>query len=106
MICRIRKFRGSVSRVQGGLFYFGGDNFHCWILLLEIYSPLKKVLYGIHLLMTDVSFRYCIGSNVDGPLVSGSLRSFVEKLGARSSAPGGGSAAACIASLVSMLSIP
>lgn len=45
--------------------------------------------------------RYCVGSNKDGPLVSGSVRSFVEKLGSRSSAPGGGSAAACVASVVS-----
>lgn len=45
-------------------------------------------------------YRYCIGSNKDGPLVSGSLRSFVEQLGARASTPGGGSAAACIASMV------
>ena len=38
--------------------------------------------------------------NKDGPLVGGSVRSFVEQLGARISSPGGGSAAACIASMV------
>ena len=44
--------------------------------------------------------RYCIRSNADGPLVSSTIRSFVEQLGARTSAPGGGSASACIASMV------
>ena len=41
-----------------------------------------------------------MGANADGPLVAGSVRSFVEQLAARTSAPGGGSAAACVASMV------
>ncbi|XP_064383158.1 formimidoyltransferase-cyclodeaminase-like isoform X2 [Halichondria panicea] len=43
--------------------------------------------------------EYRVGSNTDGPLASGSVRSFVEQLAARTSAPGGGSASACIASM-------
>lgn len=42
-----------------------------------------------------------MGSNADGPLLGGSVRSFVEQLSARTSTPGGGSAAACVASMVS-----
>ncbi len=49
------------------------------------------------------TLRYRVGSNADGPLVSSSVRSFVEQLSARTSAPGGGSASACIASMVSTL---
>ena len=73
------------------------------------FKPQEKIIESafkspsLYLWFDDcVGFRYCIGSNKDGPLVGGSLRAFVEKLGARSSAPGGGSAAACIASLVSV----
>lgn len=54
---------------------------------------LSKVYCLFHL-------RYCIQSNADGPLVGSTVRSFVEQLGARTSAPGGGSASACIASMV------
>ena len=50
-------------------------------------------------------YRYCIQSNADGPLLSSTIRSFVEQLGARSSAPGGGSASACIASMVKTLAV-
>ena len=35
----------------------------------------------------------------DGPLLSSSVRGFVESLGSRTSAPGGGSASACVASI-------
>ena len=45
--------------------------------------------------------RYKIGATMDGPLVSGSVRSFIEQLGARTSAPGGGSASALVATVVS-----
>ena len=45
--------------------------------------------------------RYKIGATQDGPLVSSSVRSFVEQLGARTSAPGGGSASALVATVVS-----
>lgn len=41
-----------------------------------------------------------IDLNQDGPLVSGSLRQFVEGLAARTSAPGGGAASAAIAAMV------
>lgn len=45
--------------------------------------------------------RYRIGATKDGPLVSSSVRSFIEQLGARTSAPGGGSASALVATVVS-----
>ena len=45
--------------------------------------------------------RYKIGATKDGPLVSGSVHSFIEQLGARTSAPGGGSASALVATVVS-----
>ncbi len=48
-----------------------------------------------------LTLRYCVASSADGPLASASVRSFVEQLAARTSAPGGGSASACIASMVS-----
>ena len=41
-----------------------------------------------------------IASNADGPLASSSLRQFIYALGSRSSAPGGGSASAAIAAMV------
>ena len=44
-----------------------------------------------------------IGSNKPGPLISSSVESFVKELGSRSSAPGGGSAAAVIAAMVSRI---
>ena len=42
-------------------------------------------------------FRYCIKTKE--PLLSLSLRGFIESVGARTSAPGGGSASACVASI-------
>ena len=50
----------------------------------------------------DCVGRYCIGARKDGPLLSGSLRQFVEQLGDRTSSPGGGSASACMASMASI----
>ena len=47
--------------------------------------------------------RYCIGSGKDGPLLSGSVRHFVDSLWAQSPTPGGGSASACIASMAAAL---
>ena len=44
-----------------------------------------------------------VGGDEDGPLVSMSLKGFIHSLGSRSSAPGGGSAAAAIAAIVSTL---
>lgn len=49
--------------------------------------------------------EYRMGTVEDGPLVRSSLRSFVEGLGARTSTPGGGSAAACMASMGSALAM-
>ena len=39
--------------------------------------------------------------NRDGPLLISSVRKFVENIGSRSFTPAGGSASACIASMVS-----
>lgn len=39
-------------------------------------------------------------TTVDGPLVSMSLKSFILSVGARTSAPGGGSVAAAVGALV------
>ena len=44
---------------------------------------------------------YMVGGNEDGPLVSMPLKEFICSLGARSSAPGGGSASAAVAAIVS-----
>ena len=46
--------------------------------------------------------RYLVGGADDGPLVSMPLRQFIYSLGSRSSAPGGGSASAAIAAMVSL----
>ena len=43
-----------------------------------------------------------MGGVEDGPLVSLPLRQFIYSLGSRSSAPGGGSASAAIAAMVSV----
>ena len=45
--------------------------------------------------------RYLVESAEDGPLVSMPLRQFIYSLGSRSPAPGGGSASAAIAAMVS-----
>jgi glutamate formiminotransferase/formiminotetrahydrofolate cyclodeaminase len=43
--------------------------------------------------------EYMVGERQDGPLASGSLRAFVEAVGARTPTPGGGSVAALLAGL-------
>jgi glutamate formiminotransferase / formiminotetrahydrofolate cyclodeaminase len=43
--------------------------------------------------------EYIVGDRQDGPLASGSLRAFVESVGARSATPGGGSVAALLAAV-------
>ena len=44
--------------------------------------------------------EYMIGLNEDGPLVSMSVRQFIESLSSRTSTPGGGSASAAFAAMV------
>ncbi|XP_003387546.1 PREDICTED: formimidoyltransferase-cyclodeaminase-like [Amphimedon queenslandica] len=58
---------------------------------LSYFNPKEKII------------EYCIGSTADGPLVSSSVRDFIESIGSRASTPGGGSASACIASIGSAL---
>ena len=49
----------------------------------------------------SLSLRYRVASSKDGPLLSSTLRGFLESLAARTSTPGGGSASAVAASMVS-----
>ena len=49
------------------------------------------------------SVRYRVASSRDGPLLSSSLKSFLSSLSARTSAPGGGSASAMAACMVSQV---
>ena len=58
------------------------------------------MLLTIHPSLSLPLSRYRVSSNPDGPLLSSSLRSFIESLSARTSAPGGGSASAVSASMV------
>ena len=58
-----------------------------------------SICLSIHIFFS----RYSIGANTDGPLLSSSVRNFIESIGARTSTPGGGSASACIASIGSAL---
>ena len=61
----------------------------------------------VHTKKTSPYFReriieYCLPSS-DGPLISCSVKEFVQEVAARSSAPGGGSVSALIASLVKLV---
>ena len=49
--------------------------------------------------------RYRIGNTRDGPLLSGSVRHFVESIASRNATPGGGAAAAYSASVVGRIEI-
>ena len=70
--------------------------------ILLIFTCLSALCMLMLLFTPSIETRYCIGANKDGPLVSSSVRRFVEQLGDRTSSPGGGSASACMASMVSV----
>ena len=67
------------------------------VLVTVVHVQFLKLYYLIPL--TLLSCRYSIGSAPDGPLVSSSVKDFIQSIGSRASTPGGGSASACIASI-------
>ena len=69
----------------------------------EQFVQVREMADVRRVLAVVLACRYCIGSDKDGPLLSGSVRQFVESLSARSPTPGGGSASACIASMAAAL---
>ena len=84
----------------GGVSAIGCDNSLSSVavsLMHVAFSPWSVLKW----ILDAVFCRYRIGATKDGPLVSGSVRSFIEQLGARTSAPGGGSASALVATVVS-----
>ena len=54
---------------------------------IKVFNPKERII------------EYMVGASVDGPLASLSLKKFICAIGSRSSAPGGGSASAAVASI-------